>query len=149
MSLLNEMNQKATASGIPLSAHMDITWKCNERCVHCYLEHEGKDEMSTAEIKDAIRQLADCGTFFLSISGGEPMLRRDCFEILEYARSLRFNVKLEDQRNDDWSEGGCAAEEDGDRAGSNQPLFASRRSSRSNYQAAGLVPPHDGRYPAA
>lgn len=94
MSLLEEMNQKATAQGIPLSAHLDITWKCNERCVHCYLDHEGKNEMSTAEIKDVIRQLAECGTFFLSISGGEPLLRRDCFEILEYARELRFNVKL-------------------------------------------------------
>jgi radical SAM protein with 4Fe4S-binding SPASM domain len=94
MSLLEEMNQKATAQGIPLSAHLDITWRCNERCVHCYLDHDGKDEMSTAEIKDVIRQLEECGTFFLSISGGEPLLRRDCFEILEYARKLRFNVKL-------------------------------------------------------
>jgi radical SAM protein with 4Fe4S-binding SPASM domain len=94
MSLLEEMNQKATAQGIPLSAHLDITWKCNERCVHCYLDHEGKNEMSTAEIKDVIRQLEEAGTFFLSISGGEPLLRRDCFEILEYARELRFNVKL-------------------------------------------------------
>jgi radical SAM protein with 4Fe4S-binding SPASM domain len=94
MGLIEEMNQKATALGIPLGAHLDITWRCNERCVHCYLDHEGKDEMSTAEIKDIVRQLADAGTFFLTISGGEPLLRRDCFEILEYARSLRFNVKL-------------------------------------------------------
>jgi len=94
MSLIEEMNRKATALGIPLGAHLDITWRCNERCVHCYLDHEGKDEMSTAEIKDVIRQLADAGTFFLTISGGEPLLRRDCFEILEYARELRFNVKL-------------------------------------------------------
>jgi AdoMet-dependent heme synthase len=94
MSLLDEMNAKATARGIPLSAHLDVTWRCNERCVHCYLDHDGEGEMSTEEIKDVIRQLADVGTFFLSISGGEPLLRRDCFEILEYARSLRFNVKL-------------------------------------------------------
>ena len=94
MSLLDDMNQKATALGIPLSAHMDITWRCNERCVHCYLDHDDKGEMSTDEIKDVIRQLAESGTFFLSISGGEPLLRRDCFEILEYARALRFNVKL-------------------------------------------------------
>jgi radical SAM protein with 4Fe4S-binding SPASM domain len=94
MSLLDEMNRKATALGIPLSAHFDITWRCNERCVHCYLDHDVKGEMSTEEIKDVIRQLADSGTFFLSISGGEPLLRRDCFEILEYARSLGFNVKL-------------------------------------------------------
>lgn len=94
MSLMDEFNQKATALGIPLSAHLDITWRCNERCVHCYLDHDGKGEMSTEEIKDVIRQLADCGTFFLAISGGEALLRRDCFEILEFARSLRFNVKL-------------------------------------------------------
>jgi radical SAM protein with 4Fe4S-binding SPASM domain len=94
MSLLAEMTQKATEQGIPLSAHLDITWRCNERCVHCYLDHDGEGEMTTAEIKDVISQLADTGTFFLSISGGEPLLRRDCFEILEYARQLGFSVKL-------------------------------------------------------
>jgi radical SAM protein with 4Fe4S-binding SPASM domain len=93
MSLLEEMNQKATALGIPLSAHLDITWRCNERCVHCYLDHDAPGEMTTEEIKSTLRQLAESGTFFLSISGGEPLLRRDCFEILEYARKLRFNAK--------------------------------------------------------
>ena len=66
MSLLSEMNDKATARGVPLSAHLDITWRCNERCVHCYLDHDGKGEMTIGEIKDVIGQLADCGTFFLS-----------------------------------------------------------------------------------
>ncbi len=94
MSLLNEINQKATALGVPLSVHLDITWRCNEHCVHCYLDHDGKGEMTTAEVKQALRQIKESGTFFLSISGGEPLLRRDCFEILEYARALKFNVKL-------------------------------------------------------
>jgi len=94
LSILAEIESKASARGIPLAAHLDITWRCNERCVHCYLDHDGKGEMTTDEIKDILRQLADASTFFLSISGGEPLLRRDCFEILEYARSLRFNVKL-------------------------------------------------------
>jgi radical SAM protein with 4Fe4S-binding SPASM domain len=94
MSLIDEMNQKASAHGVPLSAHLDITWRCNERCVHCYLDHDADGEMNTAEIKDVIQQLAEAGTFFLTISGGEPLLRRDGFEILEYARSLRFQVKL-------------------------------------------------------
>jgi radical SAM protein with 4Fe4S-binding SPASM domain len=94
MSLLDEVDRKAMALGIPLNAQLDITWRCNERCVHCYLDHEGAGEMTTAEIKDAIRQMHESGTFFLSVSGGEPLLRRDCFEILEYARSLRMSVKL-------------------------------------------------------
>ncbi len=50
--------------------------------------------MSTDEIKNVLRQLAESGTFFLNISGGEPLFRRDCFEILEYARTLGFNIKL-------------------------------------------------------
>jgi AdoMet-dependent heme synthase len=94
VNLIEEFNQKATAHGIPLSVHIDITWRCNERCVHCYLDHDGKGEMSTEEIKDTLRQLAEHGTFFLTISGGEPLLRRDCLEILDYARSLRFSIKL-------------------------------------------------------
>ncbi len=94
MSLIEEFNAKATSQGIPLSAHLDVTWRCNERCVHCYLEHDAVGEMTTEEIKDVIRQLAESGTFFLTISGGEPLLRPDCFEILEYARSLRFQTRL-------------------------------------------------------
>ncbi len=94
MTLIEEFNAIATTRGIPISAHLDITWRCNERCVHCYLEHDAKGEMDTEEIKSVLRQLADVGTFFLSVSGGEPLLRRDCFEILEYARSLGFHTKL-------------------------------------------------------
>ena len=143
MSLLEEMNQKATAQGIPLSAHMDITWNCNERCVHCYLDHEGKDEMTTAEIKDVIRQLAECGTFFLSISGGEPLLRRDCFEILEYARALRFNVKLKTNAVMIGAKEAARLKQARHRAGADQHLFAPPRDSRRDHQAARFAAPHD------
>lgn len=94
MSLMQELNDKALGLGVPLSAHLDITYRCNERCEHCYLDHEDHGEMTTAEIKDVLRQLADAGVFFLTLSGGEVLMRRDCFEIIEYARSLMFNVKL-------------------------------------------------------
>ena len=39
-------------------------------------------------------QLADAGVFFLTLSGGEPLLRKDLFAILRRARELTFNVKL-------------------------------------------------------
>jgi len=94
MSLMEQLNAKALALGVPISAHLDITYRCNERCEHCYLEHDDKGEMTTAEIFDILGQLADAGVFFLVISGGEPLLRRDFFPILERARSLLFNVKL-------------------------------------------------------
>ena len=94
MNLMAELNQKALHRGVPLSVHLDVTYRCNERCEHCYLEHDGEGEMTTAEIRNLLDQLADAGVFFLTISGGEPLIRRDCFEIIEYARSLSFNVKL-------------------------------------------------------
>ncbi len=94
MSLLNEMSQKAFDLGVPISVHLDVTYRCNERCVHCYLDHEDHGEMTTAEIKNVLDQLAEAGVFFLTFSGGEVFLRRDFFEILEYARGLLFNVKI-------------------------------------------------------
>jgi AdoMet-dependent heme synthase len=94
MSLMQELNDKALGLGVPLSAHLDITYRCNERCEHCYLDHDDHGEMTAAEIRDILRQLADAGVFFLTLSGGEVLMRRDCFEIIEYARSLGFNVKL-------------------------------------------------------
>jgi len=94
MSLLAEMNQKALKLGVPISVHFDITYRCNERCVHCYLDHDDHGEMTTAEITDVLAQLADAGVFFLSLSGGEVLMRRDFFEIVERARQLLFNVKV-------------------------------------------------------
>jgi AdoMet-dependent heme synthase len=94
MSLLAEMNSRALELGVPLSVHLDITYRCNERCVHCYLDHDDHGEMSTAEIKDVLTQLSEAGVFFLTISGGEVLMRRDLFDILEFARGLLFNVKL-------------------------------------------------------
>jgi radical SAM protein with 4Fe4S-binding SPASM domain len=94
MSLLSEMNEKAMALGIPLSVHIDVTYRCNERCVHCYLDHDDKGEMTTQEIKDVLDQLAEAGVFFLVFSGGEVFMRRDFLELVEYARKLLFNVKV-------------------------------------------------------
>lgn len=94
MSLMADINARALALGIPISAQLDITYRCNERCEHCYLDHDDKGELSTAEIKALLNQLADAGVFFLTISGGEPLLRRDFFDIVAYARALLFNVKI-------------------------------------------------------
>jgi len=94
MSLLRAMNERAQELGIPLGVHLDVTYRCNERCVHCYLDHDDHGELTTAEIKDILEQLAEAGTFFLTLSGGEVLMRRDFFEILEYARKLLFNVRI-------------------------------------------------------
>jgi radical SAM protein with 4Fe4S-binding SPASM domain len=94
MSLMTEVGQKAFNLGVPLAVHMDVTYRCNERCVHCYLDHDDHGEMTTDEIKNTLDQLAEAGVFFLTFSGGEVFMRRDFFELVEYARRLMFNVKI-------------------------------------------------------
>ena len=94
VSLMQEMSQRALDLGVPMSVHFDITYRCNERCVHCYLDHDDHGEMTTAEIKRVLDELADAGTFFLTFSGGEVLMRRDFFELLEYARHLMFAVRI-------------------------------------------------------
>ena len=94
MSLIQEMSQRALDLGVPMSVHFDITYRCNERCVHCYLDHDDHGEMTTTEIKHVLDQLAAAGTFFLTFSGGEVLMRRDFFELLEYARHLMFAVRI-------------------------------------------------------
>jgi radical SAM protein with 4Fe4S-binding SPASM domain len=94
MSLIFEMNQRALELGVPMSVHLDITYRCNERCVHCYLDHEDHGEMTTSEIKGILDQLTDAGVFFLTLSGGEVLMRRDFFDIVAHARGLLLNVKV-------------------------------------------------------
>src|SRR5277367_1200684 len=91
---MDRLIRKTVERHLPWNVHIDLTYRCNERCVHCYLDHEDHGEMTTAEIKGVLDQLADAGVFFLTFSGGEVFLRRDFFEIVEYARRLEFNVKI-------------------------------------------------------
>ncbi len=93
-ALLQEMSEKALRLNIPLNVQVDLTYRCNERCVHCYLDHDDHGEMTTTEIKHLLDEMADAGVFILTLSGGEIFLRKDFFELLEYSRRLMFCVKL-------------------------------------------------------
>ena len=94
MSLMQQLGQRALDRGVPLSVQLDVTYRCNERCIHCYLDHDDHGEMTASEICDLLDQLAEAGVFFLTLSGGEVFMRRDFFEIVAYARSLMFCVKV-------------------------------------------------------
>ena len=93
-ALVAEMSAKALKLGVPISVQLDLTYRCNERCVHCYLDHRDHGEMTTTEIKSLLDELAAAGVFFLTISGGEIFLRKDFFEILEHAHARTFCIKL-------------------------------------------------------
>jgi radical SAM protein with 4Fe4S-binding SPASM domain len=92
--IMDRLIARTVRANRPLSVHFDLTYRCNERCVHCYLDHEDHGELTTAEILRLLEDLASAGTLFLTFSGGEIFLRPDLFEILAGARRLHFDVSL-------------------------------------------------------
>jgi radical SAM protein with 4Fe4S-binding SPASM domain len=85
---------RAALSQTPYSAMVEIADRCNEACVHCYQVQGRKGELGTEEWKRIFAQLAELGVLFLTISGGEPTLRKDFLELVAHARQLRFAVKI-------------------------------------------------------
>ena len=71
----------------------NITRACNLKCVHCYNDSStcAGDELSTDEAKKVLDSLVDFGVPSVLFSGGEPLMRPDLFELIEYAtgRGLR------------------------------------------------------------
>jgi len=92
--LIERLFQKSVALRIPLSVHVDLTMRCNERCIHCYRVVEERPELTTEELKALLNDLARAGTLYLTLSGGEVFLRKDLFELLEHARRLHFDVRV-------------------------------------------------------
>lgn len=75
---------------MPSIAQWDVNNDCNLNCKHCrVLEKNKKDQQLTLkEAKELLSQLYYCGITKLNLSGGEPFIRKDIFEILEYARKF-------------------------------------------------------------
>jgi len=69
---------------------------CNARCLHCSSNSSVRtpDELNREEVCSLIDQLAEAGVIDLAISGGEPLLRTDIFEIIAYARGRGMSVGL-------------------------------------------------------
>lgn len=79
----------------PYFAHLAITHVCNLRCSFCHIPEYKVEEQDTAGMKRIIDKLDRMGIAYLSISGGgEPLLRKDFAEILNYAASIGMYVKI-------------------------------------------------------
>jgi MoaA/NifB/PqqE/SkfB family radical SAM enzyme len=88
---LTAFNEKVMALQIPLSGSLDLTYRCNLRCVHCYLGALRNDrnkyrEMSTGKVLSIIDEAVAAGCLYLLITGGEPLIRDDFSEIYSHAR---------------------------------------------------------------
>jgi len=74
----------------PESVHLSIINRCFFRCIHCDIwKNKDENELSTKEIRELLDKLKTwLGPFTLHIAGGEPFMRNDLLDILEYARGL-------------------------------------------------------------
>jgi radical SAM protein with 4Fe4S-binding SPASM domain len=80
----------------PLFVWWNVTYACNLRCRQCY-SNSGKshpEELSTEEAKSVIRQLAKMKVFYIYFLGGEPLMRKDIFELAEYASEHRIATTM-------------------------------------------------------
>jgi radical SAM protein with 4Fe4S-binding SPASM domain len=83
-------------SSAPFYVQFELTERCNNRCFFCYnpLGHiEGK-ELNLEQIKDILLQLHEIGVFRINFNGGEPFMREDFCEIIEFADNLGFELHL-------------------------------------------------------
>ena len=72
----------------PLRMDLALTFRCQNNCVHCYAggPHQ-TEEMTTEQWKTVIDRLYDIGVFIATFTGGEPTLREDLPELLQYAQN--------------------------------------------------------------
>lgn len=92
--LFETLREKAVRKKIPIVGHFDLTYRCNLRCIHCYIVAEERSELNTHEVKDILRQFAKAGVLYLTLSGGEILTREDFSNIALYARQLHFALRL-------------------------------------------------------
>lgn len=71
----------------PLEIFQRVSYHCNLRCKYCGLWKATKKEMSTYQIKRAMKEFGKAGTRFWEFGGGEPLLRDDIGELIDYAKN--------------------------------------------------------------
>lgn len=71
----------------PLAVHLEIIGACNLTCTHCFAGElpRNQNPLSLTEMDDLFAELAGMGSFRLGLTGGEPLMRRDLFEIVDAA----------------------------------------------------------------
>jgi MoaA/NifB/PqqE/SkfB family radical SAM enzyme len=75
----------------PLSASLKLTENCQAKCITCnYWQTRWQDGLNTDQAVDIINRLAHFGIRYLRFTGGEPLLRRDLFEIMQKADMAKF-----------------------------------------------------------
>lgn len=96
-SISSRVDELSSKNGQLSAASLELTYRCSERCIHCYVDDCGaspEPELSYEEYKDVLHQLKELGCIRLLLTGGEVCLRKDFIDITRYAVSLGFLVDV-------------------------------------------------------
>jgi radical SAM protein with 4Fe4S-binding SPASM domain len=92
--------EKMKAKRNLISFDLEITARCNNNCAHCYInlpagdKKARHDELSFDEIKKIIDEAIDLGAIWCLITGGEPFLRKDFFDVYLYVKKKGLLVSV-------------------------------------------------------
>ncbi len=80
----------------PICLTWELTYACNLACVHCLSSSGRRDprELTTAQCMAVIDELEAMKVFYVNVGGGEPTVRPDFFELLDYATAHKVGVKF-------------------------------------------------------
>lgn len=92
--LFKSVLKRAYKHKIPLMVLLELTNRCNEKCLHCYIDQTERNEMEVEKWIHVLDSLANMDTLILTLTGGEPLLRKDFIEIYKHAYSRKFAIRL-------------------------------------------------------
>src|SRR5271163_1308339 len=76
---------------MPLSAHVKLTENCQAKCISCdYWKSRWHDGIDTARAIDLLNEIGAAGISSLRFTGGEPLLRKDLFQVMKQANTSAF-----------------------------------------------------------
>lgn len=93
--ILPEQKYKYYDNRFIRQVHWSITGRCNYKCKHCYMSAPDAKmgQLPLEDIADIINQLAECGVYTVSLTGGEPLIRKDFMEIVDMLLDKNIKIK--------------------------------------------------------
>lgn len=95
--ILKNFIEELHQNGLFYNFHIDLTYGCNEKCIHCYhpfYTYDFSKELNTSAVKELVDKMYEIGVFYVVLSGGEALLRKDIFEIIEYISNKGMLITL-------------------------------------------------------
>lgn len=90
-----DLMRRATRQQVPFAAMLELTYRCNLDCWFCYNDRASvKRALNGQQWIDVLEQSARMGVLHLALTGGEPTLHPEFFDILEAARRLGFVIRI-------------------------------------------------------